>query len=117
MSNFLTRLRAAWLYWRYFPPTTIPPDYWTNADARALSNFLISDPGVKLRHMWVEKIHASADRAIMDQSTSKYSSGVAWGVRAMVAFNDSLLKTISPPTADVGPDVEETEGVFHSVNR
>src|SRR5215831_19389133 len=116
MSNFVRRLKASWFYMRNFPSTEVPNDYWTNPDARALSNFLISDPGIKLRHLWVEKVNMSAARAIMEQAHPEYMAGVAWGIRSMVAFNDSLL-IVSPPSGGQTEPMEEHEGVFKSVNK
>jgi hypothetical protein len=117
MNNLIRRLRAAWFFWKHFPPTEIPSSYWTNENARALSNFLISDAGIKLRHLWVEKVHMSAQRAIMDQAHPQYHAGVAWGIRSMVAFVDSLLQ-ISPPPSELEALTErELEAEFRSVNR
>jgi|SRR5215831_4929561 len=117
MNNFVRRLKAAWFFWRHFPPSAVPSDYWTNENARALSVFLTSDTGIKLRHMWVEKVHMSAQRAIMDQAHPQYHAGVAWGIRSMVAFVDSLL-AVSPPSSELEALTErELEGEFRSVNR
>lgn len=117
MNNLIRRIKAAWFYWRHFPPTAIPSDYWTNENARALSSFLTSDTGIKLRHMWIEKVHMSAQRAIMDQSGHHYHAGVAWGIRGMVAFVDSLLKISLSPSELETPTERELEGEFRSVNR
>jgi len=117
MQNFIRRLKAAWFFWRHFPPTSVPNDYWTNENARALSVFLTSDAGIKLRHLWIEKVHMSAQRAIMEQAHPQYHAGVAWGIRSMVAFVDSLLQ-ISPAPSGLGALTErELEGEFKSVNR
>jgi len=115
VNNLLIRLRAAWHFWKHFPSTQLSADYWTNSDARALSVFLTSDPGTKLRHIWAEKVDMSAQRAIMEQAHPEYMAGVAWGIRGMVAHVDSLLK-ISPAASTAQP-IEEREGVFQSVNR
>jgi len=117
MSNFVRRLRAAWFFWRHFPPSEIPFGYWTDENARALSNFLVSDTGIKLRHQWVEKVHMSAQRAIMEQAHSEYMAGVAWGIRGMVAFVDSLLELSPSPSASETPTEQQIEGEFRSVNR
>jgi len=115
MNNLIRRLKAAWFFWKHFPPSQTPADYWTNENARALSVFLTSDAGIKLRHLWVEKVHMSAQRAIMEQNAPQYHAGVAWGIRGMVAFVDSLL-AISPSASEWQTQVE-LEGEFHSVNR
>ena len=116
-GNFWRRVRAAWFFWKHFPPTQLPSDYWTNPDARALSSFLVCDPGIKLRHMWVEKVHMSAQRAIMEQAHPEYMAGVAWGIRSMVAFTDSLLM-ISLPASELSELTEhQIEGEFRSVNK
>jgi len=116
MNNFVRRIKAAWFFWRHFPPTEIPSNYWTNENARALSNFLVSDTGIKLRHQWMEKVHMSAQRAIMDQTHPQYHAGVAWGIRGMVAFVDSLLElSPSPSASELQP--EQIEGEFRSINR
>ena len=114
MNNFFIRLRAAWFFWKHFPPTQLPDNYWTNPDARALSNFLISDTGVKLRHLWAEKVNLSAQRAIMEQAHPEYHAGMAWGMRAMVAYIDSLLIISPAPSESEQP--AEIEGEFRSVN-
>jgi hypothetical protein len=116
MNNWIRRLKAAWHFWKYFPPTQLPGSYWTNEDARALSNFLVSGTGTKLRHIWSEKVTMSAQRAIMEQSHPEYMSGMAWGIRAMVVEVDEHLQ-ISPPVSG-SPDTErELEATFRSVNR
>jgi hypothetical protein len=117
MNNFVRRVRAAWFFFRHFPSTQLPDNYWTNTDARALSNFLTSDTGIKLRHGWIEKVNTTAQRAIMEQSKPAYMCGVAWGTRAMVSWIDSLL-VISPAPSELEHLTElEIEGEFRSVNR
>jgi hypothetical protein len=117
MSNFIRRLRAAWLFCRFFPSTDLPANFWKDEDARALSNFLTSDAGIKMRRIWLEKVNSSAMRAIMEQNKSQYMSGVAWGIRAMVAEVDAHLQ-ISPSSSDIdGLTERQLEGEFRSVNR
>lgn len=117
MSNLIRRLKTAWHFWKYFPSTQLPDNYWTDGDARALSAFLTSDPGIKLRKIWLAKVNASAQRAIMEQKHPHYLSGVAWGIRGMVAETDSLL-AISPSSSELEDLTErQLEGEFRSVNR
>ena len=117
MNNLLRRLKAAWHFWKYFPSTQLPNNFWTDFDARALSTFLTSDAGIKLRRILLEKVTLSAQRAIMEQRNSKYMAGVAWGIRSAVAELDSLL-IISPPSSELEALTElQLEGEFRSVNR
>jgi hypothetical protein len=116
MNNWIRRLKAAIHFWKYFPSTQIPNNYWTNEDARALSNFLVSNTGTKLRHIWSEKVTMSAQRAIMEQSHPEYMAGVAWGIRAMVVETDEHL-IISPPMSGSSDTERELEATFRSVNR
>ena|SRR5215469_11470987 len=117
MSKLVQRLKTAWHFWKFFPHVEIPPGYWTDPDARALSNFLCSDTGVKLRYLWVQRLHQEEKRAIMDSSGTKYTNGIAWGVRALIAETDELLQ-ISPPASELSALTErQLEGEFRSVNR
>src|SRR5438874_13491130 len=96
MTNFFRRLKAAWFYMRTVPYVVLPNNYWTDADARAWSNFLTSDTGVKLRHMRWNRVFMSAQQAIVEQVDSRYKCGVAFGVKAMVAEEDALLSISLP---------------------
>ena len=112
MSNFLRRLKAAMSMWRTFPYVTIPNDYWTHADAKALSLFLTSDTGAKIRHLRWNRVYLTAQQAISDRQDSTFKCGVAYGVRAMVAEEDSLLEIELPQQETV-----QQTGAFASVNR
>lgn len=117
MSNLIRRLRAAWFFWRFYPSTQLPNNFWQDSDARSLSNFLTSDTGVKMRRILLEKVNMSAQRAIMEQAHPEYLAGVAWGIRGTVAEIDSLLQ-ISPPSSESTAFTEgQLEGAFRSVNR
>ena len=112
MNNFLRRLRAAFSMWRTFPVVSVPSDYWTAADSKAWSLFLTSDTGVKIRHLRWNRIYLCAQQAISDREDSTFKCGVAYGVRAMVAEEDSLLQIELPQ-----PELTEAAGNFKSVNR
>jgi hypothetical protein len=112
MSNFLRRLKAAFSMWRTFPVVVIPSDYWTDADAKAWSLFLTSDTGTKLRHLRWHRVFLTAQQAISDRQDSTFKCGVAYGVRAMVAEEDSLLAIELPQ-----PEITEEQSAFKSVNR
>jgi hypothetical protein len=113
MRNFFRRLKSAWSMWTTFPTVVIPENYWTNADSKAWSLFLTSDTGVKLRHLRWNRVYLTAQQAISDRVDSTYKCGVAFGVRAMVAEEDSLLSVSLPETELTGMD----KGGFRSVNR
>ena len=117
MNNLIRRLRAAWHFWQFYPSTQLPNNFWTDPDARSLSNFLTSDTGIKMRRILLEKVNMSAQRAIMEQRNSKYMSGMAFGIRGTVAEIDSLLQ-ISQPSSELEALTErQLEGEFRSVNR
>ena len=117
MSNLIRRLRAAWFFWRHYPSTQLPNNFWNDPDARSLSGFLTSDAGIKMRRILLEKVNMSAQRAIMEQAHPEYMAGVAWGIRGTVAQIDSLLQ-ISPPSSELTELTErQLEGEFRSVNR
>ena len=112
MNNFFRRLRAAFSMLKTFPVVIIPNDYWTDADSQAWSKFLLSDTGAKLRHLRWNRVYLTAQQAISEQTDSTYKCGVAFGVRAMVAEEDSLLKVELPQ-----PEIHEQDAAFRSVNR
>lgn len=118
MSNFIRRLRSAWSMWKTFPYVAIPDGYWTTADSKAWSLFLTSDTGVKLRHLRWNRVYLTAQQAIADRADSTYKCGVAFGVRAMVAEEDSLLMISLPDDALSGNQTTgRNSGQFVSVNR
>lgn len=98
MTNFIRRLRASWLYLRTFPVVVLPQGYWSDADAKALSNFLGSDTGAKFRHLRWNAVYQSQLQAIVNRTDSAYASGTAFGMRSLVAFEDSLLQVELPQT-------------------
>ena len=112
MNNFLRRWKAAFSFWKTFPVVVIPDGYWTEADSQAFSKFLTSDTGAKLRHIRWNRIYLSAQQAISEQGDSTYKCGIAFGVRAMVAEEDSLLRVELPE-----PQITEEMSSFKSVNR
>src|SRR5215471_2381265 len=116
MKNFMLKLRAAWDFWRHFPPIVTPRGYWTNTDAHHLSDFLTSDTGSKLRNMWKENVNSSAQNAIVERPNAQYWSGIAWGVRAQTVFTDSLLK-LSPVESESPQTEEGGEEPFQTVNK
>jgi len=116
MREFLRRLKAAWIFSRYFPYVDIPDDYWTREDAMAFSNFMVNDTGVKLRHMWRMAVHNSAQKAISERKDSSYVCGVAFGIRSLLAETDSLL-VISPDLGEVDQTTMENDSQFKSINR
>jgi hypothetical protein len=77
---------------------------------------LTSDTGVKVRHLRWNRVYLTAQQAISDRVDSTYKCGVAYGVRAMVAAEDSLLE-ISLPTGASSETAPEISGSFRSVNR
>lgn len=111
MSNLFRRLRAAFLFWRVFPVVLLPDGYWTDADAKSLSNWLGTDAGVKFRHLRFNAVYQSQLQAITNRSDSAYAAGTAFGMRSMVAFEDSLLQ-IKLPDVEVQPSTG-----FASINR
>jgi hypothetical protein len=112
MHNFFKRLRGAWCYLKHYPVITLPPNYWNDADARALSNFMTGDTGSKLRNMRFNRVYESQQLAITDRKDSAYSAGVAFGILAMTSEEDALLK-IELPT----PNIPEQDSSFRSINR
>jgi hypothetical protein len=112
MNNFFRRWRAAFSFWKTFPVVVLPSGYWTDADSQAFSKFLMSDTGVKVRHLRWNRVYLTAQQAISEQGDSTYKCGVAFGVRAMVAEEDALLKIELPQ-----PDIPEQESSFRSINR
>jgi hypothetical protein len=112
MNNFLRRWRAAFSFWKTFPVTGLPDGYWTDADSQAWSKFLTSDTGAKLRHMRWNRIYLCAQQAISEQGNATYKCGVAFGVRAMVAEEDALLRVELPQL-----ELNQEESGFKSVNR
>jgi hypothetical protein len=116
MRNWLRRLHAAWIFSRYFPYVEIPEKYWTREDAMTFSHFMVSDTGVKLRHMWRMAVHNSAQKAISERQDSAYVCGVAFGIRSLLAETDSLL-TISPDLSELDQTTTEKESQFQSVNK
>ena len=112
MNNWIRRFKAAWSMWRTFPVVSIPNDYWTDADSKAWSLFLTSDTGAKLRHLRWNRVFLTAQQAISDRADSTFKCGVAYGVRAMVAEEDSLLAITLPE-----PQITEEMSQFKSVNR
>ena len=112
MSNFLRRWKAAFSFWRTFPVVSLPASYWSDADSKALSLFLTSDTGCKLRHLRWNRIYLTAQQAISDRQDATFKCGVAYGVRSMVAEEDALLKIELPQ-----PELAEEDAAFRSVNR
>ncbi len=98
--------------WKTMPVVSLPSDYWTDADSKAWSLFLTSDTGAKLRHLRWNRVYLTAQQAISEQGDSTYKCGVAFGVRAMVAEEDALLKIELPQ-----PNIQEQESSFRSINR
>jgi hypothetical protein len=111
----IRRLKSAWLYLQKYPVTVLPENYWTDADAKAWSNFLGSDTGVKLRHMRWNRVYEAQQMAITDRTDSAYSAGVAFGILGMVREEDSLLQISLPESAsqEIAPGTSD----FRSVNR
>lgn len=112
MTEFFRRLKAAWLFMRKYPYVTLPDNYWTSADAKALSNFLGSDTGMKFRHLRWNRVYLAQQRAITDRADPAYSAGIAFGIFGTVAEEDSLLQ-VSLPEQEFG----EGNSGFRSVNR
>jgi hypothetical protein len=103
--------------WKTFPYVAIPDNYWTTADSKAWSLFLTSDTGAKLRHLRWNRVYLTAQQAISDRADSTYKCGVAFGVRAMVAEEDSLLVISLPESGFPDNTAEGKSGTFTSVNR
>jgi hypothetical protein len=115
MSNFFRRLKVAWEFLHKYPVVVLPDNYWTDADAKAWSNFLGSDTGAKLRHMRWNRVYQSQQNAICDRKDSTFSAGIAFGVLGMTREEDGLLQISLPESGSQ----ENTRGTsdFRSVNR
>ena len=113
----IRRLKAAFLYLRKYPVVAMPDNYWTDADAKAWSNFLGSDTGVKLRHMRWNRVYESQQRAIVDRTDPAYSAGIAFGIRGMTHEEDMLLKISLPESESQEKTTRGNKGRFQSVNR
>jgi hypothetical protein len=116
MKKLILRLKTAWNFWVYYPVVVIPDRFWTNEDAKALSNFLTGPVGTKLRNLRWQQLRQAEQKAMLDSSDSAYTKGVAWGIRAYFTWEDSLLQ-ISPTESESQPTTEQDEGLFRSVNR
>ena len=112
MNNFFRRLRASWHYLRHYPLVTLPNNYWTSEDARALSNFMSGPTGSKVRHIRFNRVYEAKQQAITDRKDSAYSAGVAFGILAMTSEEDQLLRIELPE-----PQITEEMSSFKSVNR
>jgi hypothetical protein len=117
MKNVLKYLRLIKLFWRHFPVLLFPDDYWTSADAKSWSNWLGTDAGAKFRNLRFNMVYESQLKAITERSDSAYAAGVAFGMRAMIAFEDSLLQISLDQGVSDRIATETTEGQFSSVNR
>ncbi len=115
MNTLKTLFRLYKLFVRHLPVVT-QYEAWSSGDAKALSNFLTSPTGTKWRQIRWERLYQSQVEAIKDGSPSAYSKGIAWGIRSLIAHDDSLL-IISPAEADSAENTEKNEGQFVSVNR
>ena len=114
----IRRLKAAWLFLRKYPVVSLPDNYWTDADAKAWSNFLGSDTGAKLRHMRWNRVYQSQQNAITDRTDSAYSAGIAFGVLGMTADEDALLQISLPESESLeNQTARGNTGHFQSVNR
>lgn len=85
--NLLQRIRAAFLFSRFFP--YVEDAEWDQADADALSHFLNSHAGKRLRI----KLRNYATEAAMDAARKgdRYHSGTAAGIAMMNAAIDAHL--------------------------
>ena len=113
MRDFLRRFRVAMMVLRHYPVTVLPDFYWNDGDAKALSNFMTGDTGSKLRHIRFNRVYEAQLMAISDRKDSAFAAGIAFGVRAMVAEEDSLLAVELPQPEGHEQDI----GGFQSVNR
>src|SRR5215471_15185231 len=113
----IKRLKAAWLYLQRYPYVTLPPNYWTDADAKALSNFLGSDTGAKLRNMRWNRVYEAQQRAITDRSDPAFTAGIAFGILASTQEEDSLLRISLPESESQDNNTLANSGQFRSVNR
>jgi hypothetical protein len=95
-----------------YPVTLLPDNYWTDADAKAWSNFLGTDTGAKLRHLRWNRVYESQQKAIMDRSDPAFAAGIAFGVRGMTAEEDALLRIELSQL-----DIPAQESSFRSINR
>jgi hypothetical protein len=114
----IRRLKAAWLYLQRYPYVELPPNYWTNADAKALSNFLGSDTGAKLRNMRWNRVYEAQQRAVTDRKDPAYTAGIAFGILAVTHEEDQLLRISLPENESLENNTLGNLGtVFRSVNR
>ena len=111
----IRRLKAAFLYLRKYPVVALPDGYWTDADAKAWSNFLGSDTGAKLRHLRWNRVYEAQQLAITDRKDPAYAAGIAFGILGMTHDEDQLLQ-ISLPT-DASLENTRRTSDFVSVNR
>jgi len=111
----IRRLKAAFLYLRKYPVVKLPENYWTDADAKAWSNFLGSDTGAKLRHMRWNRVYEAQQMAITDRKDSAYSAGIAFGILGMTHDEDALLAISLPQSASEENTRRSSD--FVSVNR
>jgi hypothetical protein len=70
-----------------------------------------TDAGVKYRHLRFNAVYQSQLQAITNRQDAAYAAGMAFGMRSMVAFEDSLLQ-IELPEIELQPSTG-----FASVNR
>src|SRR5262252_8169658 len=92
----IRRLKAAWLYLQRYPYVALPDGYWTNADAKALSNFMGSDTGAKIRNMRWNRVYEAQQRAVTDRNDPAYAAGIAFGILGVTHEEDQLLRISLP---------------------
>lgn len=110
MTNFLRRLKAAWLFAQVHPHVPeLPKDLWLEDDAKALSKFLTSRTGKKWRLFMLKHVQSAAFRAIIERNYASYECGYASGCRGLMAVSDSLLAVPAPESGSPTDDLADEE--------
>lgn len=97
MRSFFRHLRAAWLFGRTFAyvEKVDAPDFWTDEDARWLTNVLSSHHGKKLKMRLTNYVVQIACGAVRKESNTRFHNGIATGASLLVAHIES--HTLSTP--------------------
>jgi hypothetical protein len=108
MRRFLRYLKAAWLYSQFVPYIEEADEegFWTNDDAKKLSQFLQSQTGQKLSHRLRNYAIQAASSAVRNPTNSAYHNGVAAGIPMLIVAIENHF---------IGADVENEQAESESI--
>lgn len=106
MTQFLQRLKDAWLYAKYAPIGRVSHDAWNEEDQDQFARFFNGQTGRKLRTILQDDEYAAMTAAVRTHKGDKFAAGWAAALQATNVYLSKISASLPPQTEKIAVEAE-----------